>query len=673
MENLLNHQWFACGFNNYHQIDDACPPFHDTTSSSNSSHHSFRKLFFEPFSHSSHSNDFDSNTQNSQCNNCTTSRLNPASTRQDRIQLFYGEFIENVCGGSFHTVIKTNFHRVFILGAPCNDFSEQDFAILEEEEEDLNVTHWKRALFENSKIGDVSNASLSQNSDETHSDNDTQSSPTLVANLDRARDAESNPFSSAQPSIHKKRTFCEISKHPLLRHSTISHIACGREHTILVTCCGNVFSLGSNSHGQCGVKGMKTLRGETSIFSLRVKQLTRVDFSHLCSNDTNKNTSQHGNPYSVTNHHSKISMIGCGQRFTILVKDNGLDMIVFGDNAYGQLFLPISNSTSSSSSERSQSNNIFVPQFVNFQQLQQSIHPSCNHDDSIIEASEKITQLAVGGFHTLLLTSHHNIYVSGRNYEGQLGLGSNFTMNSSIANYENSANSENSSNDSMTMTNFQKLTFFDERNIRIESISCGEKHSVFLTRHGTVYACGSNYKGQTGIHYNSLASTECLLRVMTCSPKLLNGSSSSTSLHSTTTTNSSLMKNQYHQYIHEPQLLLYFVEKRMRVKSVSCGAFHTWFHAENGENYVCGSNEEGQLGNGSQAHRCELIPVKFHVNRVQCKNDQYLKRRMSLMMMNEDGNGDEEHQDAISSGNSSEDEEIHTARMMNELNWRNHH
>ncbi|KAF0973590.1 hypothetical protein FDP41_008294 [Naegleria fowleri] len=676
MENLLNHQWFACGFNNYHQIDDYSPrTFHNTASTSQfrQDHFSFRKVCFEPFSHSSHSDSFELNHSLSEDHNTTrngqqvSSLLSLATQdRQDRIQLFYGEFIETVCGGSFHTVIKTNFHRVFILGAPCSDFSEQDFAILEEEEKeigyDANLMP-SRALFENSKIGDVSNATLLQTTDDTHTDTFERGSTTLSSTattitsaFDQARDDSelNDPSSSSESStpnhlLSKKRTFCEISKHPLLRHSTISHIACGREHTILVTLCGNVFSLGSNSHGQCGVKGMKTLRGETSIFSLRVKQLTKVDFSHLFE----RNHPEDDHPHHLrknlthsavrTNHHLKFSMIGCGQRFTILVQENGLEMIVFGDNTYGQLMLN-SNPNSSSNSDTSPSNaSIFVPQVVNFRELLNATHH--NHHDNAFrtnnDCGEKIVKLAVGGFHTIILTSHHHIYVSGRNYEGQLGLGP--SCNNSYVS---------------SLLHFQKLTYFEERHIRIESISCGEKHSVFLASNGNVYACGSNYKGQTGIHYNSVASTECLLKVshsLSSSPVL------PSRLENSSETFSASSLNHYHQYIHEPQLLLFFVEKGMKVKAVSCGAFHTWFHGENGESYSCGSNEEGQLGSGSQV-RCQLIPVKFNVNRVQChKDDNHLKRRMSLMMRSTTS---EDH-DINSS--SSEDDEESTNRMMNRM------
>ena len=43
-----------------------------------------------------------------------------------------------------------------------------------------------------------------------------------------------------------------------------------------------------------------------------------------------------------------------------------------------------------------------------------------------------------------------------------------------------------------------KLPSLSQRD-KVDIISCGNKHTHILTKHGYVYACGSNYEGQLGL------------------------------------------------------------------------------------------------------------------------------------------------------------------------------
>jgi alpha-tubulin suppressor-like RCC1 family protein len=83
--------------------------------------------------------------------------------------------------------------------------------------------------------------------------------------------------------------------------------------------------------------------------------------------------------------------------------------------------------------------------------------------------NERISQIACGNFHTVLLKNNEEVYVFGRNYNGQLGLGHN--------------------NDQ----NVPQLLMKDEN---INQIACGSYHTVILKSNGNVYIFGNNKVGE---------------------------------------------------------------------------------------------------------------------------------------------------------------------------------
>jgi alpha-tubulin suppressor-like RCC1 family protein len=82
----------------------------------------------------------------------------------------------------------------------------------------------------------------------------------------------------------------------------------------------------------------------------------------------------------------------------------------------------------------------------------------------------KITQFACGSYHTILLVNDTDLYVAGRNFYGQLGLGTNRTEQTTFAIAEWKS-------DGIIGTH-------------IKQVSCGEDHSAILTNCNELLVCG---------------------------------------------------------------------------------------------------------------------------------------------------------------------------------------
>ncbi|MDR3345619.1 MAG: hypothetical protein LBS73_00435 [Campylobacteraceae bacterium] len=94
-----------------------------------------------------------------------------------------------------------------------------------------------------------------------------------------------------------------------------------------------------------------------------------------------------------------------------------------------------------------------------------------------LNSSTKIISIATGGYHSLALDNEGNLWATGDNYYGQLGLGDNTDKNL-----------------------FQSVTFAGlSPNAKIVSISAGEYHSLALDSEGKLWASGANEHGQTGL------------------------------------------------------------------------------------------------------------------------------------------------------------------------------
>ncbi|XP_052365055.1 LOW QUALITY PROTEIN: retinitis pigmentosa GTPase regulator b [Oncorhynchus keta] len=143
--------------------------------------------------------------------------------------------------------------------------------------------------------------------------------------------------------------------------------------------------------------------------------------------------------------------ITCGDEHTALITENG-KLFMFGSNNWGQLGLGSKT-------------------MVN--------KPTC------VKAlkSEKVRLAACGRNHTIVYTSRGNVYSTGGNNEGQLGLG-----------------------DCGERTAFQLVDFFSSHG-PIKMLAAGSNTSAALTESGTLFMWGDNTEGQIGLGKESSALT----------------------------------------------------------------------------------------------------------------------------------------------------------------------
>eukprot|EP01084_Bolivina_argentea_P006202 11757_1 len=90
---------------------------------------------------------------------------------------------------------------------------------------------------------------------------------------------------------------------------------------------------------------------------------------------------------------------------------------------------------------------------------------------------QKVTKVAVGWGHSLILTQDGNVWSTGRNHYGQLG--HNNTTNISTAKIIEDITHEN-----------------------ITSIACGNNHSCVMNDNNEIFSFGANNNGECGIGEN---------------------------------------------------------------------------------------------------------------------------------------------------------------------------
>lgn len=155
----------------------------------------------------------------------------------------------------------------------------------------------------------------------------------------------------------------------------------------------------------------------------------------------------------------------------------------------------------------------------------------------ILPENIQIKQVSCGSYHTAILANDYKLYVTGSNDFGELGIGQ-----------------EASSLRSISVFTMVPL------NVDIIKVACGSSHMIVLTLTNLAYACGSNSHGQLGISNNK----------------------SQTSF----------------------QRAQIFDEK---ITDIYCGSSHSMFITESNELYVAGNNSYGQLG--QEAKQDYISPV----------------------------------------------------------------
>jgi RCC1 and BTB domain-containing protein len=222
--------------------------------------------------------------------------------------------------------------------------------------------------------------------------------------------------------------------------------------------------------------------------------------------------------------------------------------------------------------------------------------------------NKQLIKVAFGSTHMLFLTKSGECYSSGGNDFGQLGNG--------------------------TIAHCNKPKLIESLiEKHIVDISCGYFHNILLTNRGQVYSFGRNNCGQIGCN------NENVLNQLT--PILINGFNSEKVIaiscggnHSLALTESghvfSWGKNCENQLgdgtnVNRNDRIKVHINDGVVIKKIICGSNHNLLLTSDGQIYAFGSNDFGQIGNGTKMNQKLPLKLDFSVKMIDIwsgiKND----------------------------------------------------
>ncbi|XP_067244112.1 retinitis pigmentosa GTPase regulator b isoform X1 [Chanodichthys erythropterus] len=317
--------------------------------------------------------------------------------------------------------------------------------------------------------------------------------------------------------------------------------------------------------------------------------------------------------------------ISCGDEHTALVTENG-KLFMFGSNNWGQLGLGTKTTVNK---------------------------PTC------VKAlkSESVKLAACGRTHTLVYTSRGNLYASGGNNEGQLGLGdcddrASFHLVDFFSKHGPIKMLAAGSNTSAALTQDCRLYMWGDNSEgqiglgkesnaltpqevsvgkRVSWVSCGYYHSAFVTVDGALFTFGEKDSGKLGLSTEKLANHKVPQQVTNIPDKVVQVSCGGG--HTVALTEHGVYSfglGQFGQLGHGtfifesrlPRVVEHF--RRGRVKHVECGENHTALITESGLLYTFGDGRHGKLGLGEENFTNQFRPtlctrfLYYHVHFVTC-------------------------------------------------------
>lgn len=297
------------------------------------------------------------------------------------------------------------------------------------------------------------------------------------------------------------------------------------------------------------------------------------------------------------------------------ILNTSLGLCVFGENGFGQLGL-------------GHTRNVNVPTKLDFFENLQILDVCC------------------GAYHTIINTTK-GLYVFGCNYEGQLGLGDkkrriiptkcNFFNDMEIISifcgysytlinttdglysFGNNGCGQLGLGHNLTVCVPEKLHFFENNDLQIISIHCGDSHTIINTS-GGLYSFGSNCYGQlcSGDFIYQNIPTKCdffednnlkIFFVSCGNDFTIINTNNGLYFYGVDENFSSYPRPEANsvQNSNISKLINFFKTEDLHMLNISCGDYHIIVNTTNGL-YLLGANNFGQLGLGDTEYR--NIPTK---------------------------------------------------------------
>ncbi|XP_078147116.1 retinitis pigmentosa GTPase regulator b isoform X3 [Centroberyx gerrardi] len=246
-----------------------------------------------------------------------------------------------------------------------------------------------------------------------------------------------------------------------LKSEKVQLVACGRNHTIICTAQGNVYTTGGNSEGQLGLgdceertafqlvkffssrKPIKMLAAGSNTSAALTESGQLFMWGDNTEGQTGRGKESHATTPQQVTMGRPVAWVSCGYYHSAFVTVDGA-LYTFGERDSGKLGL----GTDQLASHR-------APQLVK-------------------SITEKVTQVACGGGHTVALTED-DIYTFGLGQFGQLGHGT-FIFEARLP---------------RLVDHFKKG--------RVCHVACGENHTAVITDSGVLYTFGDGRHGKLGL------------------------------------------------------------------------------------------------------------------------------------------------------------------------------
>ncbi|CEO98822.1 hypothetical protein PBRA_006936, partial [Plasmodiophora brassicae] len=227
--------------------------------------------------------------------------------------------------------------------------------------------------------------------------------------------------------------------------------------------------------------------------------------------------------------------------------------------------------------------------------------------DTLVSMSVVVISVACGQYHTAALTDDERVFTWGSGKYGQLGLGTRFDER------------------------YPKQVEFDADTLNgcgpPIAISCGDRHTCFITKRNKVLSCGGGEHGQLGHDNGDDVMSPKLIDAL--SPvKVVQVSCGATNSAAVTSTGTLYVWG-FGENLHpKDQPNICFRPRPVRFKEkvlqVACGQAHMAILTDQRDVYCYGSGTEGQIGHGSTSnvraprlvlkgkHICDVAAGRYH-------------------------------------------------------------
>ncbi len=206
-------------------------------------------------------------------------------------------------------------------------------------------------------------------------------------------------------------------------------------------------------------------------------------------------------------------------------------------------------------------------------------------------------QVSCGYYHTGAVTTDGELYMWGNNDYGQLG-------------------------NSVTFNKKKPIKKKIKGNPKISQVSCGNNHTGAITEDGRLYMWGWNDHGQLGDNTVIYTFTTSLIKIKG-NPKIVQVSCGRDRTYAVTESGRLYAWGDNfndHLGTETPECKMVKKPTRVNIKGnqriiqVSCGGSHAGAITEDGELYMWGWNEYGQLGDGSKISKKKPVKIKIKGN-----------------------------------------------------------